>query len=190
MSQKATAKVEKEIERQNGVVSVIEKSENNALNYRASLPAQVMVVSTRGKELLSGTSAASKQMSKTTALLRPARHTISTQSEEVASIHQLKTFTESLEEKVAFCESRKDCLKSELAAATTERARFGHVFENICAEVPDSLERLGARDAVIWSIIEDWCALLGPPFRSLVDSLRTGLITSMSEAFRAGSPGS
>lgn len=50
----------------------------------------------------------------------------------------------------------------------------------------DLRERFGVRDGVIPFIIESSCASLRPSLRGSVDSPRTSLNKSVSEAFRAG----
>lgn len=42
-----------------------------------------------------------------------------------------------------------------------DSTRLGQLFDNIRAEVAELEKRLGAKDAVIRSVAEDSCALLG-----------------------------
>lgn len=91
---------------------------------------------------------------------------------------------------MAFYEASEKILKSEIAAATTESTRLGQFFSNVCAEVTDLQERLGAMDAVVRSIVEDSCVSLGQYHRSLVENSRAGHNKSVREAFRAGFIGS
>lgn len=49
---------------------------------------------------------------------------------------------------------------------------------------------MGARDGVISSVIEDFCASLWPSSRGLAENFRAALYKSVNKAFRAGSTGS
>lgn len=101
-SRSATAKVEKNVERQKKFVSVVEKLANNALHDVASLRGRVSVASTRETELLYSASTASSHIEKATEESYQARDTISTHSRELAKIALLKKSIKSLENNVAF----------------------------------------------------------------------------------------
>lgn len=66
------------------------------------------------------------------------------------------------------------------------RIRHGHLFDNTCADVVLSREKLAARDAVTKSFVKASCVMFGPPLIGLVGILLRGLIETVSEVFRVG----
>lgn len=91
---------------------------------------------------------------------------------------------------MAFYKASKKCLKSELSTTIAETAWLGQLFDDLQVQAADLPERLSARDAVIQSIVEDFCTLLGLSLRTLAENSNAGLKKSASEAFRAGSTAS
>lgn len=153
---------------------------------------RAVVASTREAELLSGALAASIEIERATAELYQACDTISTQSKLFAKIVHWKTSIKNVEDNVAFHIASKKNVKTELAAATTNKTRLGQLYDNAPAKVADLQERLGVRGVVIQFIVEDSCATFGPSPMSLVENFCASLNESVSEAFRAsaGSIGS
>lgn len=130
-SRETTAKPKQEVERQKKLVSIAEKSTNNALNDVMSLCERVAFAGTREAELLSNESTTLNKIATATAELRQARDTISTQSRELAKIAQLKMSIKSLQDNVAFYEASEESLKGELAAVTMESTRLGQLFDSV-----------------------------------------------------------
>lgn len=90
----------------------------------------------------------------------------------------------------ATLQSEHGKLESELAVVTTESTRLGQLFGDVVTEVPGLREHFGLKDTVAWSTVENSCAFLRPPFRSLVDNCSAGLNKSVDGALPAGSNGS
>lgn len=73
-------------------------------------------------------------MARASAELRQSVNTISTQSEEVAKVVQLKSSIQNLEDNVAFYEACEELLKNELAAAIKDSTWDGQLVNDIPAE--------------------------------------------------------
>lgn len=67
-----------------------------------------------------------------------------------------------------------------------ESTRLGELFNSNGVHLVDLQVKLAKKDAVVRSIVQDLCAMLGLPLRGLFENFCAGLIKSVSGAFRAG----
>lgn len=136
---------------------------------------RVAAAGTREVELFSNALTVSDQTARAITELQQAHDSISTHGKELAKIAQLKFSIKSLEDNVAFYMANEDEQMRELAAAMNDCTEFTPLVDKIRAEVVDLLERLGAKDGVIRSIVDNSCSLLGPSTRGSVGGFRAGL---------------
>lgn len=73
---------------------------------------------------------------------------------------------------------------------TAESTRFGQLFDDVKAEVPDLQEVLGTIVGVIGSILENSCATIWPNLRSLIENFRASPDKSVGKALCNSSVGS
>lgn len=96
---------------------------------------------------------ASGEIDRATAEVRQARIVISTQSNKLEIITQLKMPIESLDNNVAFYKPGEECLENELAKATAESTCFDELFDSMRAQTADLRKKLTAKQAVFNPII-------------------------------------
>lgn len=115
----------------------------------------------RKTELFSNVPVASRQMARATVELLLTRDTVSTQSNELASVAQFRSSIERLENKVVFYEASEEELENELSAEMKDSTRVSQLVDDVRAEVVDLREGLSGKSRVIWSIVKDLCESLG-----------------------------
>lgn len=123
-------------------------------------------------ELLSTASVASSQIVRFTAVLRHAHDISSAHSKKLSRISQLKLSIKSMRDTVEFHKAHEEGLNVVLAKGTAECTRLGELFDSTGAQLVVLREKLAAKDAVVKSIVENICTMLGPSLRNVVEGFR------------------
>lgn len=74
---------------------------------------------------------------------------------ESGNTARLKSSIKILEYNVAFIATSEEVLNNELTAKLEDRSRLYQIVDDRCAKVVDLRKRLGAKDGVTRSIVED-----------------------------------